>query len=114
VAKVGRRSADDKDMSVTTDGLIDLAPCMAGTKCPLRGPRRKTYRTLADCPACALAHMDAEAADAAARLDVMGELTGDAEARGAEVRRRLAITADELADMAGSVERARRALELPA
>jgi hypothetical protein len=42
----------------------------------------------------------------------MGALTGDAQARGAEVRRRLAITADELGDVTGSVERARRALAL--
>jgi hypothetical protein len=101
-------------MSQQTDGLTDLAPCMTGSKCPLRGARRKTYRTVADCPGCALAHMDAEAADAEARLSAMGSLTGDSQSRGAEVRRRLTVTADELADMTGSVERARRALDLAA
>jgi hypothetical protein len=88
---------------------IDPAPCVDGAKCPLSRGRRMAFRSTLDCPTCALAHMDREADDAFARLRVMSTL-GEAGGRGAEVRRRLAVTADELGDVVRSAERARRAM----
>ncbi len=108
-----RRRVDEECMTtISTAAFEQLAPCMSSSRCPLAHVERKTYRIAADCPACALDHMDAEAADAAAKLSVMGGLSGDAPARGAEVRRRLAVTEGELQDVAQSVVRARTALDL--
>jgi hypothetical protein len=83
---------------------------MTSTRCPLAGEGRPVYRTLADCPGCALAYMEAEAADAQAKLAESRRVT-DA-AFGDEVRRRIGVAADELDDVSQSVRRAADALSL--
>ena len=90
---------------------IGLAPCASGARCPLASGRGRAYRTTLDCPACALAHMDAEGSLAHARLEAMGPLD-HAGGRGGEVSRRLTLTAAELRVVVQSADRARCALTL--
>ncbi len=83
---------------------------MTSTKCPLAGELRPVYRRLADCPKCALGHMEAEAADAQVKLADARQVP-DA-AFGDEVRRRIGVAADELDDISQSSRRAADALSL--
>ena len=104
---MGMNRANTTLRSVAGDAL---APCMTSTRCPLAGERRPVYRTFADCPRCALTHMEAEAADAHARLADRRPASGAA--FGPEVRRRIGIAADELDDVSRSARRAADALAL--